>query len=159
LLCKAVKDSKKILQVGTQQRSEYNNMFLTAVALCQQGRIGKLKRVTCVIGGGDKGGPFKKEQPPEGLNWDLWLGHAAKVHHIRERCRYQFRWWYESSGGKLTDWGAPHVDIAQWAIGMDESGPSSVEIAGVELPVKFEKGMPTADDSYNTATKFTITCK
>jgi predicted dehydrogenase len=158
VLSRVVKETKRVLQVGTQQRSENNNKFLIAVALVREGRIGKVKRVTCAIGGGDKGGPFKKTTPPEGLNWDMWLGQTPKVEYIKERCHYQFRWWYEYSGGKLTDWGAHHVDIAQWAIGMEASGPKTVEVLLGEHPVSFEHGKPTADDRYNTATAFNVRC-
>ncbi len=158
VLCRIAKETKRVIQVGTQQRSEYKNMFLTAVALVREGRIGKVKRVSCAIGAGDKGGPFKKVDPPASLNWDMWLGQAPKVDYIKERCHYQFRWWYEYSGGKLTDWGAHHVDIAQWAIGMEESGPKSVEVLLGEHPVSFEHGKPTADDRYNTATAFKVRC-
>lgn len=158
LLCRVVKETKRILQVGTQQRSEYRNMFLTAVALVREGRLGKVKRVTCAIGGAPSGGPFKKSTPPPQLNWDMWLGQAPKVDYIKERCHYEFRWWYEYSGGKLTDWGAHHVDIAQWAIGMEDSGPTSVEVVTAQHPVKLKDGYPTVDDRYNTATAFKVRC-
>jgi hypothetical protein len=54
--------------------------------------LGKIHTVTCSIGGGDVGGPFKKSDPPANLNWDFWLGQAPKVDYIKERCHYQFRW-------------------------------------------------------------------
>jgi predicted dehydrogenase len=159
LLCKVVKETGRVLQVGTQQRSENRNMFLMAVALVQQGRIGKVKRAVCAIGGAPRGGPFKKTKPPEHLNWEMWLGQTPKVDYIKERCHGNFRWWYEYSGGKMTDWGAHHVDIAQWALGMDASGPESVEVVQDEHPIKLVKGVPSVDDRYNTATKFTVRCK
>ena len=157
-LCRVVKETGRVLQVGTQQRSEYRNMFLTAVAMAQEGRIGKLKRVVCVIGNGQKGGPFPAATPPPGLNWDLWLGQAPKVDYRKERCHGTFRWWFEYSGGKITDWGAHHVDIAQWAIGMENSGPSSVEVVSNEMPVPMKNGYPTRDDSYNTSFSFAVRC-
>ena len=158
MICKVVKETKKVFQVGTQQRSENNNMFLKAVALAQSGRLGKIQTVECRIGGGDAGGPFKKSEPPANLNWDMWLGQAPKVDYIKERCHYQFRWWYEYSGGKMTDWGAHHVDIAQWAIGMQDSGPQ--EISGTaKHQMEFKKGYPTRDDMYNTALEFKVSCK
>lgn len=157
-ICKVVKETGKVFQVGTQQRSENNNMFLTAVALAQSGRLGKIQQVECRIGGGDHGGPFQKSTPPANLNWDRWLGQAPYVDYIKERCHYQFRWWYEYSGGKMTDWGAHHVDIAQWAIGMQNSGP--IEISGTaKHPMPFKDGYPTRDDMYNTALEFRVVCK
>jgi predicted dehydrogenase len=158
LLCKVVNETARVVQVGTQQRSEDHNWFLTAVALVREGRLGKIKRVTCAIGGEKPGGPFKKTKPPAHLNWDMWLGQAPKVDYIKERCHGTFRWWYEYSGGKMTDWGAHHVDIAQWAIGMEESGPNTIEVVKSKLPVPFKKGYPTVDDQYNTAIEFQIRC-
>jgi predicted dehydrogenase len=74
------------------------------------------------------------------------------------RTHYEFRWWYEYSGGKMTDWGAHHVDIATWAIGMDNSGPTSVEGVMAEHPVPFKDGWPTVTNRYNAATKFDVKC-
>ncbi len=143
-----------MVQVGTQQRSDHNRVFLLAVAMVRDGRIGKVRKVTASIGGGPSGGPFPAVDPPSELNWDMWLGQAPKVAYRTKRCHAEFRWWYEYSGGKLTDWGAHHVDIGQWAIGMDNSGPNSIEVVKGVLPVEFKAGYPTVDDRYNTATEF-----
>ncbi|MEX0642021.1 MAG: Gfo/Idh/MocA family oxidoreductase [Pirellulales bacterium] len=155
LICKAVKETGRVFQVGTQQRSQDNNRFLIAVALCHAGRLGTLKKLTCSIGGGDRGGPFKETDPPPHLNWERWLGQAPLVPYIPQRCHYTFRWWYEYSGGKMTDWGAHHVDIATWAIGAGdakpgEGGPTSIEGTAVHQNIK---------NGYNTAVEFLITCK
>jgi len=149
-------ESKRIIGINTQQRSD--GRFLKAVAMCQLGRIGKIHRVTCAIGDGPSGGPFGKQKPPPELDWNLWLGPSPKVDYRPQRCHGNFRWWYEYSGGKLTDWGAHHVDIAQWAIGMDHSGPTSVEVVSGKLPVPFENGYPTVDDCFNTPTTFHVKC-
>jgi predicted dehydrogenase len=159
LLCRAVAQTNRILQVGTQQRSEYDEKFLKAVALVRSGRLGRIRRVTCVIGGAPRGQAFRTAPPPAGLDWDLWLGQAPRVDYIPQRCHATFRWWYEYSGGKMTDWGAHHVDIAQWAIGMDQSGPTSIEVQAAELPVDFRAGMPTVNNSYNTALTFRVRCE
>jgi predicted dehydrogenase len=73
--------------------------------------------VDVVLGKNKVGGPFPTGQPPRHLNWDLWQGQTPDVPYIEERCHYTFRWWYEYSGGQMTDWGAHHLDIAQWGIG------------------------------------------
>ena len=156
--CEKHKD--KVFQVGTQQRSD-NVHFLRAINMVQKGLLGDIKKITIGINGGDKGGPFKKTEPPKELDWDFWLGQAPKVEYIKERCHYQFRWWYEYSGGKFTDWGAHHVDIATWAIGQDKQGMGPVEFDGKDAhhPVPYKDGYPTVDDSYNTADDYAINCK
>ena len=127
-LCQAVKETGRIVQVGTQQRS--SAQFLLAVAIAQSGRLGKTIKATCYIGGAPTGGPFAPEAPPSHLNWDAWLGQCPQVPFTPQRCYGAFRWWLEYSGGKLTDWGAHHLDIAQWALGYDKSGPVEIEGTG-----------------------------
>ena len=80
------------------------------------------------------------------------------MEYIKERCHNDFRWWYEYSGGKMTDWGAHHVDIAQWAIGKSDSGPVKIEIISAEHPVPLVDGYTTVDNTYNTAIAFNIRC-
>jgi predicted dehydrogenase len=155
-LGKVAKETGRVVQVGTQQRSDHNRVFLLAVAMVRAGRIGKIRKVTAAIGGGPAGGPFPATDPPSELNWDMWLGQAPKVAYREHRCHADFRWWYEYSGGKLTDWGAHHVDIGQWAIGMDGSGPNAIEVVKRQLPVEFKGGYPTVDDRYNTPTHFLV---
>ncbi|MDG3002544.1 Gfo/Idh/MocA family protein [Paludisphaera mucosa] len=155
-LREAVEKTKKVLQVGTQQRSDHNKVFLLAVALVRSGRIGKIKKVTAAIGGGPVGGPFSKETPPPELNWDMWLGQAPKVDYIANRCHSEFRWWYEYSGGKLTDWGAHHVDVAHWGLGKDQTGPTTIEVERAVLPVAYKDGFATVDDRFNTVNSFVV---
>jgi predicted dehydrogenase len=124
----------------------------------REGRLGKIQRVTCAIGGAPTSKALEKTSPPPELNWDMWLGQAPLVDYIKERCHANFRWWYEYSGGKMTDWGAHHVDIAQWAIGKENSGPTKIEIVSAEHPVAFHHGFPAVDDRYNTATAFDVRC-
>src|SRR5262249_11517855 len=119
-------------QVGTQQRSQAPYQFKLVCDLVRNGRIGKIKRIETRVGEAPAGGPFKSEPVPKELNWDFWLGPTPKVPDMRNRCHNNFRWWYEYAGGKLTDWGVHHNDIAQWALGMDESGPIQVSSHGVE---------------------------
>lgn len=156
--CKKYND--RVFLVGTQQRSD-KDRFLRAVNMVQKGLLGDIQKVTVGINGGDVGGPFQKTTPPAELDWEMWLGQAPKVDYIKERCHYQFRWWYEYSGGKFTDWGAHHVDIATWALGMDKEGMGPVEFDGTDAkhPVPFKDGYPTEDNKYNTAHDYAIKTK
>jgi len=156
--CKKHKD--KVFLVGTQQRSS-KDKFLRAVNMVQKGLLGDIKKVTVGINGGVVGGPFPVEEPPAELDWDMWLGQAPKVAYRDRRCHYEFRWWYEYSGGKFTDWGAHHVDIATWALGQDKDGMGPVEIDGTDAkhPVAYKDGYATVDDSYNTSHDFAVKCK
>ena len=122
-LVPAVRDSRIVLQTGTQQRS--SQRFRMACELIRNGRIGKLKEVTVWLPAGLREGPFQSKPVPAELNWDFWLGQAPKVDYVPERCHRMFRYWYDYSGGTMTDWGAHHIDIAFWAIG--GSGPTAVE--------------------------------
>ena len=156
--CKKYKD--RVFFIGTQQRSD-KTRFLRAINMVKKGLLGDIQKITVGINGSSKGGPFAKTSPPPELDWDAWLGQAPKVDYIKARCHGSFRWWYEYSGGKFTDWGAHHVDIASWAIGEDRFGTGPVEFDGTDAthPVPFKNGYPTVDDCYNTATDYAVVCK
>jgi predicted dehydrogenase len=143
--------------IGTQQRSD-RSRFLRAVNMVHKGLLGPIKKVTVGINGSPKGGPFPVAEVPKELDWDMWLGQSPLVDYRKERCHGNFRWWYEYSGGKFTDWGAHHVDIAQWALREDEQGKGPVSIDGTDAthPVPFKNGFPEQADAYNTSTDFAI---
>ena len=161
LIKKAVKDSGRVFQVGTQQRS--TNLFMYAVAIVRSGRLGENVVAHCGIDGAPSGGPFETSDVPEGLDWDLWLGPAAKADYSEERRRF-FRWYLEYSGGKMTDWGAHHVDIAQWALDLGQTNIETVSGTGVLPPVipddfnwsQYFDGEADLPNAYNAATKFNI---
>jgi predicted dehydrogenase len=124
-LVQAVKSSKRILQTGSQQRSDKN--FRLACEFVRNGRLGKLKQVNVWLPSGRREGPFEKKPVPSNLNWDMWQGQTPVVDYVPERTHVTFRYWWDYSGGTMTDWGAHHLDIAQWGTGHDRSGPVSVE--------------------------------
>lgn len=144
-LTKVVKQTGRVVQVGSWQRSDHR--FRLAIEAVRQGRIGKLQRVDVVLGKNKVGGPFERVKVPNNINWDLWQGQTPATPYIQERCHYTFRWWYEYSGGQMTDWGAHHLDIAQWGIN--------------SLPVEIDgkAKYPDVKDGYNVATKFEATYK
>ena len=108
-------ETGRIVQIGSWQRSDHR--FRTAVELVRNGRIGELQQVDVVLGKNVVGAPFDVVPVPKSFNWNLWQGQTPEAPYVPERAHYTFRWWYEYSGGQMTDWGAHHVDIAQWAIG------------------------------------------
>ncbi len=160
------KETGRIVQVGTQQRSTFP-LFVTAMAIVNEGRLGRIHRVQAAIGAAPTSPSIPTADVPSELNWERWLGPAPKADYRfvafnngkvkggHTNGHYEFRWWYEFSGGKLTDWGAHHVDICQWALELNgqTDGPLSIDGTATH-PVEFVDGLPTASDRYNTATQF-----
>ena len=128
---KAVRDNQAILQTGTQQRS--SQRFRLACDLVRNNVIGKLKDVTVWLPAGRREGPFASKPVPPELDWDFWQGQAPKVDYVPERCHTWFRYWYEYSGGTMTDWGAHHMDIGYWAIGLP--APTQIESKALTQPI------------------------
>ncbi len=134
LVIKAVRKTKVVLQTGSQQRSEYEGRFRLAAAYVRAGRIGKITAISGHFGPTSKNCDLPEEPMAAGLEWDRWLGQAPTrpYHHLLcqrgEPDKYSFlpgwRDYTEFSGGQVTDFGCHHLDIVQWALGMDGSGPT-----------------------------------
>ncbi|MEO2016024.1 MAG: Gfo/Idh/MocA family oxidoreductase [Fuerstiella sp.] len=178
IISRVVKETGRILQVGTQQRSD--ERFLKAITIAHSGRLGKIRKVTVGINHNPYSKPLPTVAPPTTLNWDRWKGPTDDVPYrflkngkdeqklVRElgdgsidasNCHKEFRWWLQYSGGKMTDWGAHHVDIAQWIIDQcgPGQGPTTINPIMVENRVPFdENGNPTLDDRYNAPHRFTV---
>lgn len=165
-ICKVVEETGKVFQVGTQQRSENAQRFLKAVAIVQSGRLGKNVNAYVAIGGAPGDGPFDATPAPKDIDWDMWVGPAPKADYSEQR-RRMFRWWFEYSGGKMTDWGAHHIDIALWALGDESDGPIQVSGQGKFPPIvpddfnwsAFLDGKEQLPNGFNTATNFSIEVK
>jgi len=133
-LVKAVETHERILQCGTQRRSVAE--WRRGCELVRNGRIGKLRKVEIGVTNqfairGGYTGLEASESPPEGFNYDMWLGPAPLAPYTPARCHFNFRWILDYSPGYITDWGAHFLDIAQWAQGADDSGPTEVEAQDV----------------------------
>ena len=143
----AVQNNNIVWQTGSWQRSLEN--FRRGAELAVNGRIGKITRVEVGLpdGGRGIGTPPVMEVPAE-LNWEMWLGPAPKVPY-RGVSHWNWRWILDYSGGQLTDWTGHHIDIAQWGIGMERSGP--VEIVG--------EGVYPREGIYNAPVEYDFNCK
>jgi len=133
-IVEAVKDNKVIFQTGSQQRSEYNQDFWKAASYVRSGRLGKVHTVCIGVGGPAVECKLPTQETPKGTDWDLWLGPAPKRGYHSDLCpkgvHKHFPAWrnyQEYAGGGLSDMGAHHFDIAQWALDMDGSGPVKIE--------------------------------
>lgn len=138
-----VRKYDRVFQTGSQQRS--SGPFHLAVNYIRDGKIGKIKEVWVGVGKTSKPCDLPTEETPEGIDFDQWLGQAPERGYNDVLCRretdpgkYPFnpgwRDYREYSGGYVTDWGAHHFDITQWALDMDHSGPVEV------LPPKEDDG-------------------
>ena len=134
-LIDSVRSNKRILQTGSQQRS--SKEFRVACELVRNGIIGKIDHVETQFGGPAKPNANPEEPMEPGLDWDMWCGPAPLVPYSSvlspRGVHGHFPAWRntrEFGGGMITDWGAHHIDIAQWGLGEDEHGP--VEIIAPE---------------------------
>ena len=157
-LVQVQKETKRILQTGTQQRSDSH--FRLAADLVRNGRIGKIERAEVWLPAGLRGGPFAVSAVPNGFDFDFWMGQTRKVDYVKERTHFSFRYWWDYSGGTMTDWGAHHNDIVLWALGMDGSGPVSIE--GKQLIDMIPGGYTAASEyevTYTYANGVVHSCK
>jgi predicted dehydrogenase len=139
----------RVAQTGTQQRS--TKRFHDTAEYIRNGGLGKLHSIEVLIPQNNKycAATWAAEPVPEGLDWDRWLGPAPFVPFHRQGCHYNFRFNLDYAAGQVTNWGVHYIDIAQWALGTDDTGPVEVEGHG-EFPTT---GL------FSTATKVDFTCR
>jgi predicted dehydrogenase len=135
------KATNRITQVGLHRRSA--PFVIEAVKLIRDGAIGDVTvakayhlRNESPMGIGNP----KDCDPPAGLDWDLWLGPAAKVAFNPNRCLYKFRWFWEYSGGQLTNFGTHYLDVIQWALAQD--APKSICAMGGKFVIEDNREIP-----------------
>lgn len=134
MIVEAVKKHGIVFQTGSQQRSEFGQRFRKAVEFVWAGRIGDLKTIRVGVGAPPVPCDLAAQDEPGDVDWDMWLGPAPKRAYSDVLCPKgmhghfpAFRNYREYAGGGLADMGAHHFDIAQWALGMDDSGPVKIE--------------------------------
>ncbi len=140
VLSDAVKRYGRVLQTGTQHRSNAKNRFIGE--LIRNGRIGKLHTVRCKIGGGPTCPPQAVMPIPKGFDYEMWLGQAPRAPYTEKRCHYYFRFIWDYAGGQVTNNGVHALDFVQWAIGRDRTGPVEIEGKG-EFPKEGLFNTPT----------------
>lgn len=156
-MVKATRDNKRILQVGSMQRSMKE--FRVASELVRNGVLGKISKVEVSIGGPAIPCNLPEETMEPGLEWDMWLGPAPKRPYnsiLSPRGVNDFfpnwRNYREYASGMIGDWGAHHFDIAQWALGYDDSGPTeffAAEKEDAQNGVRFR--YPTGEEVIHTS--------
>jgi len=145
----------RVSQHGTQHRSM--KRFHDVAEFVRNNGLGKLERIDCFIPPNNRhcGATWQPEPVPANLDWEMWLGPAPWRPYNSKGCHYNFRFISESAYGQVTNWGAHYLDIGQWALGMDDSGPVSVEGHGefpssglftnctnVNFTVRYANGVP-----------------
>lgn len=149
-LCEVIKQTGRIFQTASENRSI--DSYIQMCELVRNGRIGKLRhiRVSLPAGNETRGENFDDrtiQPPPKGFNYEMWQGQAPLAPYCPARCHGSFRWNLAYSGGRLTDWGAHMIDLAQWGNDTENTGPVEVEGKG-----KF----PPRDALFNTAEEFDL---
>ena len=136
LMVEAARKHQRVVQTGSQQRSAAH--YQQAVKLVREGKIGAVHKITAGYTRNAMPGFVPTEglgkEVPAGLNWDLWLGPAPAVPYDPFRFLYHFRWFWDYSGGQMTNWGAHNLDIARWALGAQ--GPTAVAAFGGRYEIK-----------------------
>ena len=154
----AVTQYGRVLQTGTQRRSARH--IRHGCELVRNGRLGKLHTVRVGLPAGFQiRGGYGGLQPPApvpgGFDYDMWLGPAPEEPYTPGRCHFNFRWILDYGEGYISDWGAHYLDVAQWGIGADDTGPRSVQASATfpseglyDAPIAF-----TIDYTYATGVK------
>ena len=157
----AARKHGRVVQTGTMQRSAAE--FKLAVELVRQGIVGRVSAVNVTLPSPNwiarAGQPVPDSAPPEGFDYNRWLGPAPLRPYNKNHVHYLFRFYWDYSGGQQTNFGAHHLDIAQWGLGMDESGPVSVEGSAVFNPDGWYETPDTTDIRYTYANGVVMTCR
>jgi predicted dehydrogenase len=140
-MVEAVRKHKRVSQVGLHRRS--STFCRDAAELVRKGGIGPVSYVRAfhIQNETPKGiGNPPDEDPPKDFDWEAWLGPAPKVRYNKNRTFYRFRWFYDYSGGQLTNFGVHYLDMIHWAL--DRNAPLSVAALGGKFAVADNREVP-----------------
>ncbi len=156
-MVEAARKHKRIVQTGSQQRSDAK--FRQACQLVRNGALGKISKVLVGLPGPNFSGPAVPDSaPPAELNYNLWLGPAPERKYNEKHVHYLFRFFWDYSGGQQTNFGAHHLDIAQWGLSMDESGPVKIDGKATFNKDKWFETPETAKITYTYANGVELEC-
>ena len=144
-MVEAARRYNRVVQVGTQQRS--GKHYQKAAEMLRSGAIGKVLSA--------RAGSFRNVMPgfgappdsaaPSDLDYEMWLGPAPKRPYNPKRSLYHFRWFWDYSGGQMTNLGAHELDIVQWS--MQVNGPVEVSSSGGRLALQDNGETPDTQDA------------
>lgn len=163
-LVKAVRENNRILQVGSQQRSDPE--FIHVTNFVREGKLGKVSHVKVHFGDGPQPYDLPEQPIPDGLDWKAWLGPLPDLHYNErinppisldpeknETFWAEWRYYKGFGGGYTTDWGAHMFDVTQWALGKDRSGPVEIIPPGAgfydHLTFKYDNGIVVSKQQFD----------
>ena len=146
--------TRRVIQVGTQQRSGAH--YQQARKLLQENRLGTVTsvRISAVRNVFPGFGAPSDGPPPSELNWDMWLGPSPLRKYNPNRGLYHFRWFWETSGGQMTNLGAHQLDIIDWTLGLD--GLKGVTSVGGRYALQDNGETPDTQDALFDCGRFSI---
>jgi len=155
-MVRAARRYNRVVQTGTQQRSGLH--YQKARRLIRENYLGKIHnvRMSAARNITPGFGKFSDGAPPSELDYDMWLGPAPKRPYHQLRSLYHFRWFWDYSGGQMTNLGAHHIDILQWAMGV--RGPQVVSCVGGRYGLESDGDVPDTQDAVFQYPGFTAIC-
>ncbi len=143
LLVEAARRNKRIVQHGTQSRSD--GLITQAIQLLRSGVIGDVLMAKAWNVQQRKNiGKSPPSDPPKGFDYDLWVGPAPFAPFQKNRHHYSWHWWYDFGTGDAGNDGVHEIDIARWGLGV-ETHPSSVSAMGGKLFFDDEQQFPDTE--------------
>jgi predicted dehydrogenase len=128
----AARKYNKAVQIGAQGRS--NPTARAAAQFVRNGQLGRVHEVEIWHPNNFVGGWGEEKAPPPNLDWNLWLGPMRWREYNPDIVHFNFRWVMDSGGGFVRDRGNHALSLVSWCMGVDTTGPDSVEATGKPNP-------------------------